>query len=292
MPEAPFVHLHVHSEYSILDGACRIPALAQRAAELEMPAVGLTDHGSLAGAVELHREAKKHGVKPVVGCEVYVTDDRRRQEKDYAHLTVLAESDEGYANLIRLSSLGYLEGYYYKPRVDWELLERLADAAGEAAGERDQPGRVLLEQLPVDARLVVVALEVAEARELDQVRVSGVVGGEEREVRVALLLRLAVVGDVDLAADDRLDAVLLRLAVELDGAGQAAVVGEADGRHLELCGARGERRDAAGAVQDRVLGVDVQMDEGRLRHSVGQSTNPVRRSPSARRAGPVETSSR
>jgi DNA polymerase-3 subunit alpha len=124
--EAPFVHLHVHSEYSILDGACRIPALAARAAELEMPAVTLTDHGSLAGAVELHREAKKQGIKPIVGCEVYVSDDRHRQEKGYAHLTVLAESNEGYANLIRLSSLGYLEGYYYKPRVDWELLERHA----------------------------------------------------------------------------------------------------------------------------------------------------------------------
>jgi DNA polymerase-3 subunit alpha len=122
--EAPFVHLHVHSEYSILDGACRIPALAARAAELEMPAVTLTDHGSLAGAVELHREARKHGLKPIVGCELYVTDDRRRQEKGYAHLTVLAESNEGYANLIELSSLGYLEGYYYKPRVDWELLDR------------------------------------------------------------------------------------------------------------------------------------------------------------------------
>ncbi len=91
-----------------------------------MPAVTLTDHGSLAGAVELHREARKQGIKPIVGCELYVADDRHRQEKGYAHLTVLAESNEGYANLIRLSSLGYLEGYYYKPRVDWELLERHA----------------------------------------------------------------------------------------------------------------------------------------------------------------------
>ena len=81
MSEAPFVHLHVHSEYSILDGACRIPALAARAAEFQMPAVTLTDHGSLAGAVELHREARKHGTKPIVGCELYVTDVRRRQEK-------------------------------------------------------------------------------------------------------------------------------------------------------------------------------------------------------------------
>jgi DNA polymerase III subunit alpha len=122
VPEAPFVHLHVHSEYSILDGACRIPELAARAAELEMPAVALTDHGSLAGAVELYREAGKAGIKPIVGCEVYVADDRRAQKKGYAHLTLLAESNEGYSNLIKLASAGFLEGYYYKPRVDWELL--------------------------------------------------------------------------------------------------------------------------------------------------------------------------
>jgi DNA polymerase-3 subunit alpha len=122
--DAPFVHLHVHSEYSILDGACRIPELAARAAELEMPAVALTDHGSLAGAIDLFKAARGQGVKPVIGCEVYVADDRHAQQKGYAHLTLLAETNEGYANLIRLSSLGYLEGYYYKPRVDWELLER------------------------------------------------------------------------------------------------------------------------------------------------------------------------
>jgi len=122
VPEAPFVHLHVHSEYSILDGACRIPELASRAAELEMPAVALTDHGSLAGAVELYREAGKAGIKPIIGCEAYVADDRRAQKKGYAHLTLLAESNEGYANLIKLASAGFLEGYYYKPRVDWELL--------------------------------------------------------------------------------------------------------------------------------------------------------------------------
>src|SRR5712671_702184 len=123
MPEAPFVHLHVHSEYSILDGACRIPDLAARAAEFEMPAVALTDHGSLAGAIGLVREAKKQGVKPILGCEVYVADDRKAQQKGYAHLTLLAQNNEGYSNLIKLSSLGYLEGYYYKPRVDWELLD-------------------------------------------------------------------------------------------------------------------------------------------------------------------------
>jgi DNA polymerase-3 subunit alpha len=152
VPQAGFVHLHVHSEYSILDGACRIPELAARAAELEMPAVALTDHGSLAGAIELYRETQKQGVKPLIGCEVYVADDRRKQAKGYAHLTLLAESNEGYGNLIRLSSLGYLEGYYYKPRVDWELLER--HATGLVALSGCLSGRVskaLEESRPQDA---------------------------------------------------------------------------------------------------------------------------------------------
>src|SRR5881227_2791380 len=152
VPEAPFVHLHVHSEYSILDGACRIPALAARAAEFGMPAVALTDHGSLAGAVELYREAGKHGVKPLVGCEVYVADDRRAQAKGYAHLTLLAESNEGYGNLIKLASAGYLEGYYYKPRVDFDLLGR--HAKGIVALSGCLSGRVckaLAEDRPADA---------------------------------------------------------------------------------------------------------------------------------------------
>jgi DNA polymerase III subunit alpha len=126
-----YVHLHVHSEYSVLDGACRIAQLVDRVAELGMPAVGLTDHGSLAGAVELYRHAIKAGVKPIFGCEVYVVDDRRARthssHRDWNHLTLVAESDAGYHNLIKLCTAGYLEGYYYKPRVDFELLERYAD---------------------------------------------------------------------------------------------------------------------------------------------------------------------
>ena len=150
---APFVHLHVHSEYSILDGACRIPALAARAAELEMPAVALTDHGSLAGAVELHKEAHAQGIKPIVGCEVYVADDRHARARGYAHLTLLAESNEGYANLIKLSSLGYLDGYYTKPRVDWELLQTYSHGLIALSGCLS--GRVckaLEENRPADAR--------------------------------------------------------------------------------------------------------------------------------------------
>jgi DNA polymerase-3 subunit alpha len=150
--EAPFVHLHVHSEYSILDGACRIPALAARAAELGMPAVGLTDHGSMAGAVELYREAGKQGIKPILGCEVYVTDDRRAQTKGNAHLTLLAADNAGYGNLIKLASAGFLEGYYYKPRVDWELLS--THSQGLLALSGCLSGRVckaLEENRPADA---------------------------------------------------------------------------------------------------------------------------------------------
>src|SRR3954463_3208854 len=121
---AEFVHLHVHSEYSILDGACRVPDLVARAADRERSSVSLTAHGSRAGAVQLWKATRGTGVKPVIGCEVYVAGNRKAHEKGNAHLTLLAADNEGYSNLIKLSSLGYLEGYYYKPRVDWELLER------------------------------------------------------------------------------------------------------------------------------------------------------------------------
>jgi DNA polymerase-3 subunit alpha len=117
-----------------------------------MPAVALTDHGSLAGAIELYRHARKQHIKPILGCEVYVADDRRAQTKGYAHLTLLAQDNTGYGNLIKLSSLGYLDGYYYKPRVDWELLER--HSAGLIALSGCLSGRVckaLEENRPNDA---------------------------------------------------------------------------------------------------------------------------------------------
>ena len=157
---APFVHLHVHSEFSILDGACRIPALAAKAAALDMPVVSLTDHGSLAGTIELVKAAAKEGVKPVIGCEVYVVDDRRRQEKGHAHLTLLASDNEGYANLIKLSSLAYLEGYYYRPRTDWELLERHAKGLIALSGcLSGRVSRALVESRERDAELELDRLE-------------------------------------------------------------------------------------------------------------------------------------
>jgi DNA polymerase III subunit alpha len=122
-------HLHVHSEYSLLDGACKIEALAKRAAEFEQPALGLTDHGVMNGAVELYKACRTHGVKPIVGCEIYLVDDHTatgRTERN--HLTLLAANDAGYRNLVKLSSAGFLEGLQRgKPTVDLEQVERHSD---------------------------------------------------------------------------------------------------------------------------------------------------------------------
>lgn len=118
-----FVHLHVHSEYSLLDGVARIGDLVARAKELHMPALALTDHGNLFGMVEFYQKARDAGIKPIIGMEAYMApSSRKEKEKDYYHLTLLAMNAEGVRNLMRLSSLAYLEGYYYKPRIDWDAL--------------------------------------------------------------------------------------------------------------------------------------------------------------------------
>ncbi|MHB0912451.1 MAG: DNA polymerase III subunit alpha [Armatimonadota bacterium] len=127
-----FVHLHNHSEYSLLDGACRIKDLVKRAVELEMPAVALTDHGVMYGAVEFYQECAKQGVNPIVGCEVYVAPRARQQrdpklDKEQYHLALLAKDITGYRNLLKLVSKGFLEGFYYKPRVDKELLAEYSE---------------------------------------------------------------------------------------------------------------------------------------------------------------------
>jgi DNA polymerase III subunit alpha len=125
----PFAHLHVHSDYSILDGACKIPRLLDRVEELGQGAVALTDHGVMSGAVELYREATKRGITPIVGLEAYVVPDHRERpgRERRNHLTLLAENMEGYSNLIRLCSAGYLEGYHRRPRIDHDLMSRYAD---------------------------------------------------------------------------------------------------------------------------------------------------------------------
>src|SRR5437660_759662 len=127
----PCAHLHVHSEYSLLDGACKIDALVERAAAFEQPAIGLTDHGVMNGAVDLFTAARKHGIKPVLGCEVYVVDDHERRAPgrlDRFHLTLLAATPVGYRNLVKLSSAGFLEGYQRgKPSVDLEQMAAHAE---------------------------------------------------------------------------------------------------------------------------------------------------------------------
>ncbi|RLA78626.1 MAG: DNA polymerase III subunit alpha, partial [Deltaproteobacteria bacterium] len=120
-----FVHLHLHSQYSLLDGAIRFEELFPLLETYGMKAVALTDHGNMFGAIEFYHEAKKHGIKPILGCEVYVAPKNRfEKDGDPFHLILLATDAQGYRNLSHLVSLGYLEGFYHKPRIDWELLER------------------------------------------------------------------------------------------------------------------------------------------------------------------------
>src|SRR5918998_1680475 len=125
MPD--FVHLHLHTEYSLLDGACRIEELLDQAAKLKMPALAVTEHGNMFSSVVFHDAAKKRGIKPILGCEVYVAPGSRHDKSGTIgetanHLVLLAETQTGFRNLIKLVSSGYTEGFYYKPRIDKDLL--------------------------------------------------------------------------------------------------------------------------------------------------------------------------
>ena len=127
--EAPFIHLHVHTKYSLLDGASDIKSLISYAKELDMPALAITDHGVMYGVIEFYQEAMKQGVKPIIGCEVYITSgshfERGIKERDNQyHLILLAENNEGYQNLMKLVSIAHLEGFYYKPRIDKDVLRK------------------------------------------------------------------------------------------------------------------------------------------------------------------------
>ncbi len=124
-----FTHLHVHTEYSLLDGACRIDKLLARAQELGQTAMAITDHGVMYGAVKFYEQAKKKGIKPIIGCEVYVASRTRFDregaiDRNYHHLVLLAKNEEGYQNLIKLVSIAYSEGFYYKPRIDHDCLQQ------------------------------------------------------------------------------------------------------------------------------------------------------------------------
>ncbi len=144
MPDS-FTHLHVHTEFSMLDGAARLDELVAKAVEDGMPAIGITDHGNMYGTLDFYKECNKQGIKPIIGTEAYMAHDHRSErparrgriddsggdteggKKLYYHLTLLAENQTGYKNLIQLASLAFMEGYYYKPRMDWELLEKYSD---------------------------------------------------------------------------------------------------------------------------------------------------------------------
>jgi DNA polymerase-3 subunit alpha len=158
MARSEFVHLHLHTEYSLLDGACRLDRLVTRAQALGFPALAITDHGVMFGAIDFYQAARAKGIKPIIGCEAYVAPGSRFEKKGsgggnrdvYHHLLLLAENETGYQNLIRLTTAAHLEGYYYKPRIDKDLLaqhkEGLIVLSGCLASEI--PELILKEQLP------------------------------------------------------------------------------------------------------------------------------------------------
>jgi len=127
-PPNNFVHLHNHSDYSLLDGAMKTGAMAKRAADLGQPALALTDHGNMFGAVEFYKACTDQGIKPIIGTEAYVTGDRHNRTSDKRnksyHMILLAKNATGYQNLVQLSSQGFLEGFYYRPRIDRDLLSQ------------------------------------------------------------------------------------------------------------------------------------------------------------------------
>src|SRR6266566_4426458 len=162
MSHADFVHLHLHTEYSLLDGACRLDRLVDKAHELKFPALAITDHGAMHGVIDFYKAAREKGIKPIVGCEVYVAPGSRLEKKSgsaggpgggrdvYHHLGLLAKDETGYKNLIKLATAAHLEGYYYKPRIDKEILaahkEGLIALSGCLASEI--PEMIQKDQLP------------------------------------------------------------------------------------------------------------------------------------------------
>ncbi len=130
---ADFVHLHVHTQYSLLDGACLLTRLVDKAVQFKLPALAMTDHGNIFGAIKFYSLCMKKGIKPIIGCEVYVSRGSRFDKENKPgsnsnyHLILLVKNELGYSNLIRLVSLANLEGFYYKPRVDKEILRKYSE---------------------------------------------------------------------------------------------------------------------------------------------------------------------
>ena len=128
-----FTHLHVHTEFSLLDGSCKIKEITARAKELGMDSLAITDHGVMYGVIDFYKAAKEVGIKPVIGCEIYVSPGSRfdkeagNNDNRYYHLVLLAENNTGYSNLMKIVSKGFIDGFYYKPRVDYEILEQYSE---------------------------------------------------------------------------------------------------------------------------------------------------------------------
>lgn len=162
MPATDFVHLHLHSEYSILDGACRLDRLIKLAQEYEMPALALTDHGNMFGALDFYKQATAAGIKPILGCEMYLAPRKMEEKKpipgiktNYFHLVLLAENNTGYQNLMYLVTQGYFTGFYYKPRIDKEILAQHSEGLiGLSACLHGEIPYLLLEKKFDDARAV------------------------------------------------------------------------------------------------------------------------------------------
>jgi len=157
MSHADFVHLHLHTEYSLLDGACRLDRLVDKAHELKFPALAITDHGAMHGVIDFYQAAREKGIKPIIGCEVYVAPGSRLEKKTssggrdvYHHLLLLAKDAAGYKNLVRLTTEAHLTGYYYKPRIDKELLAAHKDGLIAFSGclASEVPDWIMRDQLP------------------------------------------------------------------------------------------------------------------------------------------------
>lgn len=162
---ANFVHLHTHTEYSLLDGAGRVTDLLDRCKELGMDSLAITDHGVMYGVVDFYKEAKARDIKPIIGCEVYIaprsmTNKQSHTDSNYAHLVLLAENQKGYLNLIKLVSMGFIDGFYYKPRIDYEVLSKYSDGLiGLSACLAGDIPRLLLSNRYEDAAKLALYLE-------------------------------------------------------------------------------------------------------------------------------------
>src|SRR5277367_939309 len=154
MSHTDFVHLHLHTEYSLLDGACRLDRLVDKAHELKFSSLAITDHGAMHGAIEFYQAARAKGIKPIIGCEVYIAPgsrlERKKVEDDkYHHLGLLAKDETGYKNLIKLTTAAHLEGYYYKPRIDKEILAKHSEGLIAMSGclASEIPDLIMKDQL-------------------------------------------------------------------------------------------------------------------------------------------------